>query len=428
MKIVVLEPEEPDSTDAKKIDRIGALLESSGHQVLRQKADSGMYSFLLKSAPDVVFNLASIYGWERTNLVPALLEIAGQRYTGSNLLSLSLARNYTKRFPLLLASGVPLAEFKVMKAIEAQIPAGFDFPLTLYCDGVYDEITIHSPAELKSALKDYPPREDLVLQKMISGQRTSIYILDATPFLPPENRACLELALKAYALLEARGLARFDFIECGDTFYLDEIDLSPDPLDEAFLQEAAMHSLDEAAFLEQLLRHAGQDLPSHGRRGSYLHKKALTPRDRINIRPLKWMDAELDQILEIDALCFNKYDAYTLEDYQRWFSYNPDLCLVAVIGGRIAGDVISRIVDGRAELASMATHPSYRRRGVAEALLAETVRRIKSRGISQIDIEVRKTNFVGLSFWKKMSFEIIGEKPSFYADGEDAFNMRKILS
>ena len=103
------------------------------------------------------------------------------------------------------------------------------------------------------------------------------------------------------------------------------------------------------------------------------------------------------------------------------------MCLVAVIGGRIAGDVISRIVDGRAELASMATHPSYQRRGVAEALLAETVRRIQARGIPQIDIEVRKANFIGLSFWKKMGFEVIGEHPGFYGDGEDAFNMRKIL-
>ena len=149
---------------------------------------------------------------------------------------------------------------------------------------------------------------------------------------------------------------------------------------------------------------------------------------KIIIRQLEWTDSELEQILEIDALCFNKYDAYTLEDYRRWYGFNPDLCLVAVIDGRVAGDVISRIVEGRAELASMATHPSYRRRGVAEALLAETVKRIKARGIPQIDIEVRKTNFIGLSFWKKMGFEVIGEQSGFYGDGEDALQMRKIIT
>ncbi len=427
MKIVVLEPEEPDSTGAKKIERICNLLESSGHDVLRQTADSSMYAFLLQSAPEVVFNLASIYGWKRTNLVPAVLEIAGMRYTGSNLLSLSLARNYTKRFPLLLASGVPMVDFAVMKAGEAAVPPDFDFPLTLYCDGIYDEMTINSRAELDEALKDYPPREDLVLQKMVSGKRSSIYILDSAPFLPPENPACLDPALKAYELLEARGLARFDFVEAG-SFYLDEIDLSPDPLDETFLQAAAKHGLDETAILLRLLETAGQDLPTPGRRGSYLHRKAKGPAQKIAIRPLEWKEPELDQILEIDALCFNEFDAYTLEDYRRWFSYDPELCLVAVVGDRIAGDVISRIVDGRAELASMATHPSYRRRGVAQGLLAESVRRIKLRGISQIDIEVRKTNFIGQSFWKKMGFEIVGEKPGFYGDGEDALHMIKVLT
>ena len=172
-----------------------------------------------------------------------------------------------------------------------------------------------------------------------------------------------------------------------------------------FFRAAAEHGLDETGIIQQLLEHAGQDLPAPGRRGSYLPKKEIMPAEKIIIRQLKWADPELEQILEIDALCFNEYDAYTLEDYQRWFNYNPDLCLVAVIGGRIAGDVISRIVDGRAELASMATHPSYRRRGVAEALLAETVSRIKELGIHQIDIEVRKTNFIGQSFWKKMGFD-----------------------
>jgi ribosomal-protein-alanine N-acetyltransferase len=151
------------------------------------------------------------------------------------------------------------------------------------------------------------------------------------------------------------------------------------------------------------------------------------PTEKITIRQLDWNDPELEQILEIDALCFNEYDAYTLEDYRRWYGFDPDLCLVAIVEGRIAGDAISRIVEGKAELASMATHPSCRRRGVAEVLLEETVRRIKARGILQIDLEVRKTNFIGQRFWKKMGFAIIGEQPGFYGDGEDALKMRKII-
>jgi len=156
--------------------------------------------------------------------------------------------------------------------------------------------------------------------------------------------------------------------------------------------------------------------------------KNLPAAEDIKVRQLEWTAPELEQILEIDALCFNKYDAYTLEDYRRWFSYNPDLCLVAEIDGQVAGDMISRILDEKAELASLATHPAYRRRGVGSALLDETVRRVKAYGIGHIDLEVRKTNLAGLSFWKEMGFVVIGEQPGFYGDGEDALVMRKTIT
>jgi len=149
---------------------------------------------------------------------------------------------------------------------------------------------------------------------------------------------------------------------------------------------------------------------------------------KITVRQLEWTDSELEQILEIDALCFNKYDAYTLEDYRRWYGFNPDLCLVALIDGRVAGDMISRILEDKAELASMATHPTYRRRGVGAALLKETIQRVKAYGIAQIDLEVRKTNFSGQRFWEEMGFEVIGEQPGFYGDGEDAWQMRKNIN
>jgi ribosomal protein S18 acetylase RimI-like enzyme len=148
---------------------------------------------------------------------------------------------------------------------------------------------------------------------------------------------------------------------------------------------------------------------------------------KILIRQLEWTDAELEQILEIDALCFNRYDAYTVDDYQRWYGYNPDLCLVAVIDGRIAGDMLTKIVGERAELGSMATHPDFRRLGVGRALLDETVKRVKGYGIAAIEIEVRKTNLGGLDFWKKMGFRETGETPGFYGDGETAINLRKMI-
>ena len=148
----------------------------------------------------------------------------------------------------------------------------------------------------------------------------------------------------------------------------------------------------------------------------------------VHIRQLAWQEAELNQILEIERSSFNHYDAYSLSDFERWYHYNPDLCIVAEVEGRIAGYVITRILDGIGDLASLAINPVYRRNGIGTALLDAIERRVKAYGVNEIDLEVRKTNLSGLAFWQNMGFLPFGTLPGFYEDGEDAVRMRKVLT
>jgi ribosomal-protein-alanine N-acetyltransferase len=148
----------------------------------------------------------------------------------------------------------------------------------------------------------------------------------------------------------------------------------------------------------------------------------------IHIRQLAWEEADIDQILEIERSSFNHYDAYSLADFERWYHYNPDLCIVAEVNGRIAGYVISRILPGIGDLASLAINPAYRRRGIGTALLDAIERRVKAYGVNEINLEVRKTNLIGLTFWQNMGFSPFGTLSGFYEDGEDAIRMRKILA
>ena len=148
----------------------------------------------------------------------------------------------------------------------------------------------------------------------------------------------------------------------------------------------------------------------------------------MHVRQLAWEEADIDQILEIERSSFNHYDAYSLADFERWYHYNPDLCIVAEVNGRIAGYVISRILPGIGDLASLAINPAYRRRGIGTALLDAIERRVKEYGVNEINLEVRKTNLTGLAFWQNMGFVPFGTLPGFYEDGEDAIRMRKILA
>jgi [ribosomal protein S18]-alanine N-acetyltransferase len=148
----------------------------------------------------------------------------------------------------------------------------------------------------------------------------------------------------------------------------------------------------------------------------------------IHVRQLAWEEADIDQILEIERFSFNQYDAYSRADFERWYHYNPDLCMVAVVDGRIAGYVISRILRGIGDLASLAIAPAHRRRGIGTALLDATERRLREHGVNEINLEVRKTNLTGLTFWQNMGFVPFRMLPGFYEDGEDAIGMRKLLS
>jgi len=146
------------------------------------------------------------------------------------------------------------------------------------------------------------------------------------------------------------------------------------------------------------------------------------------LRQLKWQESDLQQILEIEKLSFNEYDAYTLEDYFRFFCENPDLCIVAEFDNRIVGDMIARKIQDKLDLVSFVIHPSYRRFGIGTALLDCTIQKCRDYRLIQIELEVRKSNFPGVSFWKKMGFNVFGEIKQFYGDGEDALQMRKIIN
>lgn len=228
-----------------------------GYEVVERGYGKSLLSSLWKDHPDVVFNLPSIYAWEGTNLIPAILEIAGVRYTGSGMLGLSLARNDTKLFPLLLNSGIRVPAFVI---IPAGSPAsrGLHYPLTLYRDNLPRGLRLSSEPELVRAVNLCPESEEVCLQEQAPGERVSLFMLDQTTFLGAGGQPYRAIARKAYEVIEARGLARFDFV-CSDEPLLEGVDVAPDPLDGAFLQAASSAGWDQEHVLQAMVNHACRD-------------------------------------------------------------------------------------------------------------------------------------------------------------------------
>jgi len=258
VKILLLEPAESEPDSTAKTQKIHFLLKQLGYEVVEQSFSAALYETVKTEKPDVVFNLASIYEWNKTNLIPAILEIADVRYTGSGMLSLSLARYPTKLFPLLYKSGVTVVPFKIMKAGSAIQSNKLHYPLNLRPDGSRHNLALANVKELRGALKELPSQEELVLQEHIDGEMVNLYILDSVPFPSLLNEPYLAPAIKAYQLIEARGLVRFDFI-MSDEPLLSKIEVSPDPLDKKLLQVAAVAGWNEEKIIQSLVEHAGRD-------------------------------------------------------------------------------------------------------------------------------------------------------------------------
>jgi D-alanine-D-alanine ligase-like ATP-grasp enzyme len=242
-------------------------LKQLGYEVIEQDCGPTLFERVRKDHPAVVFNLSSIYGWEKTDLTPAVLEVVGIPYTGSGMLSLSLARNYTKLFPLLQNSGIQVPSFHVVETGDPIPLSQLEYPVRMYRDSEKYTLFLNNEVELGRIIKKLPVHEKILLMKPLSGKRVSLFIMDNMPFLKTLDSSYLIPAQKAYHILEARGLARFDFIVSGKPILVN-VEIAPDPLDEELIQEAGLAGWDERRLLQTIIDHAANDL-QYGFQQSY---------------------------------------------------------------------------------------------------------------------------------------------------------------
>ncbi len=258
MKILILRPGSCTSAIAAKIGKIESLIVQLGHRIVEQTFDGSFYSRVVDEKPRVVFNLASTYEWNKTGYIPAILEIAGVRYTGSGFLTLSLARTYTKLSPMLENSGIPVPPYRIMRMDDKIAVKDLHYPAEILRDSEQKTIPVSNQAELKNALKSLPPQEEVEIRESLKKAAIKAYILDSHILPLSLDPTIQELALAAYNLIEARGLTRFDFIQ-GESLWLKGIDAAPEPLDKAFLKAAASAGLDETAIIRTMIAQASSD-------------------------------------------------------------------------------------------------------------------------------------------------------------------------
>ncbi len=91
---------------------------------------------------------------------------------------------------------------------------------------------------------------------------------------------------------------------------------------------------------------------------------------------------------------------------------------------RVAAMIVSWIVVDELHIATIATHPEFRRQGVGARILTAALKDASAAGVRRAFLEVRESNEVAQTMYRKFGFEITGRRLKYYKDnGEDAILM-----
>lgn len=101
---------------------------------------------------------------------------------------------------------------------------------------------------------------------------------------------------------------------------------------------------------------------------------------------------------------------------------------VAAEGGAVMGYIVFSSVLDEGSVDNIAVSPAFRRRGAAEQLLSDAIRRAGETGLAFITLEVRASNAPAIALYEKHGFCEVGRRRGYYEKPkEDAILMTKVL-
>jgi ribosomal-protein-alanine N-acetyltransferase len=86
--------------------------------------------------------------------------------------------------------------------------------------------------------------------------------------------------------------------------------------------------------------------------------------------------------------------------------------------------IVAWLIVDEVHVATLATHPDFRRQGIAKRLLAYTLRGLIEEGAVSSFLEVRESNLAAQDMYRKFGYEATARRRRYYRDNdEDAILM-----
>ena len=92
-------------------------------------------------------------------------------------------------------------------------------------------------------------------------------------------------------------------------------------------------------------------------------------------------------------------------------------------GGNVRGFVLGRHVLTESQILLVVVEPGWQGHGLGRRMLEDYLARARSEGAITATLEVRSSNRGAQAVYERLGFVTQGQRPGFYADGEDALLM-----
>ncbi len=167
------------------IDAVRAAL-SIHHRVSLVEADDQAYRKFQSLQPDIVFNMAEgLKGSSREAQIPAVLELLGVPYTGSDPLTLGICLDKARTKEILSFYRIPTTPFFVLTDVDRIKLDGFEYPLIVKplhegsSKGILNSSVVRSPQslvnEVARVIESY--EQPALVEKYLPGREFTVGLL-----------------------------------------------------------------------------------------------------------------------------------------------------------------------------------------------------------------------------------------------------------
>ncbi len=130
----------------------------------------------------------------------------------------------------------------------------------------------------------------------------------------------------------------------------------------------------------------------------------------VTVRKMELFD--IDDVEQVEIACFST--PWSKKSLEEALQYDTHQFLVAEVDGKVVGYMGLIKMFTEADVTNIAVLPDIRRRGIATALLEETLKLARKSGVEVVFLEVRQSNTCAIHLYEKYQFKAISIRKNYY--------------